>query len=67
MPTCDNIIMRKHQNLKRVSLPDGRTFLARYERVTRDHLPPNVRIRRRCKQRAAPKGRLDVEVKKVEE
>ena len=28
MPTRDNIIMRKRQNPKRVSLPDGRTFLA---------------------------------------
>ena len=57
MPTRDNIIMRKCQNPKRVSLPDGKTFLARYERVTRDHLPPNVRMRRRYKQIAAPKVR----------
>ena len=57
MPTRDNIIMRKRQNPKRVSLPDGKTFLARYERVTRDHLPPNVRMRRRYKQIAAPKVR----------
>ena len=57
MPTRDNIIMRKRQNPKRVSLPDGKTFLARYERVTRDHLPPNVRMRRSYKQIAAPKVR----------
>ena len=57
MPFCDNIIMRKHQKPKRVSLRDGRTFLARYEHVTRDHLPPNVRMRWRYKQRAAPKSR----------
>ena len=32
---------------KRVTLPNGRTFLARYKRVSRDALPPNIRIRRR--------------------
>ena len=57
MPMRDNIIMRKRQTPKRVNPPDGRTFLARYERVTRDHLPPNVRMRWDNKQRAAPKGR----------
>ena len=57
MPTRDNILMRKCQNPKRVSLPDGRTFLASYKHVTRDHLPPNVRMKRRYKQGAAPKGR----------
>ena len=57
MPSRDNIIMRKCQTPKRVNLPDGRTFLARYKRVTRDHLPPSVRMRRHYIQRAAPKGR----------
>ena len=49
--------MRKCQIPKRVSLPDARTFLARNEHVIRDHLPPNVRMRQRYKQRGAPKGR----------
>ena len=31
---------------KRVTLPNGRTFVARYKRVSRDALPPNTRIRR---------------------
>ena len=57
MPTRDNNVMRKRQNPKRVILPDGRTFLTRYERVTRDHLPPNVRMGQCYKQRAAPKSR----------
>ena len=39
--------MRKRQTLKRVNLTDGATFLAREKRVTRDHLPRNVRMRRR--------------------
>ena len=57
MPICD-IIIRKHQTPERVNLLDGRQLLARYnECATRGHLPPNVRMRRCCKQRAAPKGR----------
>ena len=42
---------------KRVTLPNGRTFVARYERISRDQLPPNVVIRRTYTQRAAPRGR----------
>ena len=53
MPSHDNIC----QTPKKVNLPDGRTFLARYKRVTRDHLPTSVRMRRHYIQRAAPKGR----------
>ena len=49
--------MRKCQIPERVSLPDARTFLARNEHVTRDHLPPNARMRQRYKQRGASKGR----------
>ena len=57
MPTWDNIISRKRQVPKRVELTDGRTFLARYERVKMDHLPANIRMRQHYRQRAAPKGR----------
>ena len=49
--------MVKRQNPKRVTLPSGRTFLARYRRATRTELPANVRLERPYKQRAAPKGR----------
>ena len=42
---------------KRVTLPNGRTFAARYKRISRDQLPPNVVIRRTYTQRAAPRGR----------
>ena len=42
---------------KRVTLPNGRTFVARYKRISRDQLPPNVVIRRTYTQRAAPRGR----------
>ena len=49
--------MRKCQIPERASLPDARTFLPRNEHVTRDHLPPNARMRQGYKQRGAPKGR----------
>ena len=49
--------MIKRERPKRVTLPDGRTFLARYRRATRDDLPPNIEFPRVYKQRAAPKGK----------
>ena len=57
MPPRDRIIMIKRATPKRVTLPDGRTFLARYRRATRDDLPPNISLPRIYKERAAPKGR----------
>ena len=57
MTRRDRIVMVKRQNPKRVTLPNGRTFLARYRRATRTELPANVRLERPYKQRAAPKGR----------
>ena len=57
MPPRNRIIMIKRRTPKRVTLPDGRTFLARYERATRKELPRNVNLIRPYKQRAAPKGR----------
>ena len=53
----NRIIMIKRDRPKRVTLPDGRTFLARYRRATRDDLPPNINLPRVYKQRAAPKGK----------
>ena len=48
--------MMKLATPKRVTLPNGRTFFARYKRIPRDHLPPHV-MRRTYTQRAAPRGR----------
>ena len=42
---------------KRVTLPNGRTFVARYKRIPRDQLPPNIVMRRTYTQKAAPRGR----------
>ena len=57
MARRDRIIMIKRATPKRVTLPNGRTFLARYRRATRDDLPPNVTFPRVYKERAAPKGK----------
>ena len=57
MPRRNRIIMIKRATPKRVTLPDGRTFLARYKRATREDLPPNINLPRVYKERAAPKGR----------
>ena len=42
---------------KRVTLPNGRTLVARYKRIPRDQLPPNIVMRRTYTQRAAPRGK----------
>ena len=49
--------MEKLNVPKRVTLPNGRTFVARYKRISRDDLPLNIRMRRTYRQRAAPLGR----------
>ena len=53
----NNYVMRKLDVPKRVTLPNGRTFIARYKRVSRSQLPANVILRRTYRQRAAPRGR----------
>ena len=58
MTRRDGIIMMKIEIPKRVTLPHGTTSVARYKRVTRTHLPANIRLRRLCRQRAVPRGRL---------
>ena len=52
-----NYAMEKLNVPKRVTLPNGRTFVARYKRISRDDLPLNIRMRRNYRQRAAPRGR----------
>ena len=53
----ENYPMRKLDVPKRVTLPNGRTFFARYERIKRQDLPANIQMRRTYKQRAAPRNR----------
>ena len=49
--------MRRLDTPKKVTLPNGRTFYAKYQRVPRSQLLPNVIMQRRYRRRAAPKGR----------
>ena len=49
--------MVKLQVPKRVTLPNGRTFVARYKRIRRGELPPNIVMRRTYTERDAPRGR----------
>ena len=49
--------MEKLNVPKRVTLPNGRTFVARYKRISRDDLPLNIVMRRTYRHRAAPRGR----------
>ena len=51
---------------KRVTLPNGRTFVAIYKRIKRSDLPPNIVMRRTYRDRAAV-GRRRVRRQKVKE
>ena len=52
-----NYAMMKLNVPKRVVLPHGRTFVARYKRTPQGELPPNIVMRRTYAQRVAPRGR----------
>ena len=53
----NNYVMRKLDTPKRVTLPNGRVFYAKYKCVKCFELPPNIMLRRNYRQRAAPRGR----------
>ena len=57
MARRDRIVMVKQQTPKKVTLPNGRTFYARYKWATWADLPANVLLKQPYKQRAAPKRR----------
>ena len=52
-----NYVTQKFATQKRVTLPDGRTFLARCKRVKRSELPRHIVMRREYRQRPRPRGR----------
>ena len=52
-----NYAMVKLNVPKRVTLPNGRTFVARYKKIPRSELPDNIVMRRTYSQRATPRGR----------
>ena len=49
--------MRGLETPKKVTFPHGRTFCAKYQRVPRSQLLPNVIMKRRYRIRAGPKGK----------
>ena len=53
----NNYVWRRLDTPKEVTLPNVRAFYAKYQRVPRSQLPPNVIMKRRHRTRAAPKGR----------
>ena len=40
------VILRKRANPKTVNLPDGRSFISRWERISRKQLPINIKVKR---------------------
>ena len=58
MTIKSNYVMLKVDVPKRITLLNSRIFIARYKRISRSQLPENVILRRKCRQRAAPRGRL---------
>ena len=59
-----NILLRKLPTPKPIQLPNGRVFYAKYARVGRANLPPNIRIRRRyVKKISLRRQKNDVEIK----
>ena len=60
----NNYVMKRLDKPKRVTLPNGRTFYAKYQRVPRFQLPPNVIMKRRYRARAAPRGRIRRTIRK---
>ena len=56
MPPRNNILLRSLAQPRRVTLPNGRTFFVRYERVNRASLyPTNVRMKRTYTQKIGPR------------
>ena len=53
----ENYAMVKLNTPKRVTLPNGRIFVAHYKRIYRGELPPNIVTRMTYTQTAAPRGR----------
>ena len=41
-----NIILRKRTTPKTVNLPNGRSFVSKWERINRKQLPINIKVNR---------------------
>ena len=67
MPLRNNILLRRLAQPRRVTLPNGRIFLARYEPVNRASLyPTNVRIKRTYRRKIGPRRQRKLRKKQQE-
>ena len=67
MPLRNNILLRRLAQPRQVTLPIGRTFLARYELVNRASLyPTNVRIKRTYRRKIGPRRQRKLRKKQQE-
>ena len=62
-----NYVMKKLDVPKRVTLPNGRTFTARFRRATRAELPNNITMRRTYRNNFAKGTKKNTYRKKKEE
>ena len=62
----NNYVMRRLDTPKQVTLPNGRNFYAKYQRVPRSLFPPNAIMKRRYRARTALKGRKRGPIRKVQ-
>ena len=60
----NNYVMRRLNTPKKVTLPNGITFYAKYQRVHRSQLPPNVIMKRTYRIRGAPRRRIRRPIRK---
>ena len=60
----NNYVMRRLDTPKKVTLSNGRTSYAKYQRAPMSQLPPNVIMKRKYKAGAAPKSRRRRPVRK---
>ena len=60
----EKIVLGRRTVPKRVRLPDGTSFVARYERISRNSLPGNIRVTRT--RTVGPKNRRAPRIKKKE-
>ena len=61
-----NYVLRKLDTAKRVTLPNGRTFVARFKRVKRSELPDNIIMRRTYRNNYAKGARKKEQVEEEE-
>ena len=57
-------VIRRLDTPKKVTLPNDRTFYAKFQTVPRSQVPPNFIMKRRYRARTAPRGRIRRPIRK---